>query len=73
MFGNLDIVPNRFSPEAFSLFVDPEYAKVTYLRPFQRNPLAKTGDSRKTQLVVEYTLTVNTEKAHGAIANQLTT
>lgn len=72
-FGNIDIVPNRFSPEAFSLFVDPEYAKVTYLRPFQRNPLAKTGDSRRTQLLVEYTLTVNTEKAHGAIANQLTT
>jgi hypothetical protein len=72
-FGNVDIVPNRFSPEAFSLFVDPEYAKVVYLRPFQRNPLAKTGDSRRTQLLVEYTLQVNTEKAHGAIVNQLTT
>lgn len=71
-FGNLDIVPNRFSPEAFSLFIDPEYAKVTYLRPFQRNPLAKTGDSRRTQLLCEYTLTINTEKAHGCIANQTT-
>lgn len=71
-FGNLDIVPNRFTPEAFSLFVDPEYAKIAYLRPFQRNPLAKTGDSRRTQLLVEYTLTVNTEKAHAVIANQTT-
>jgi Family of unknown function (DUF5309) len=72
-FGNIDIVPNRFCDERFSYLIDPEYAKVTYLRPFQRNPLAKTGDSRRTQLLVEYTLTMNTEKAHGLIANQLNT
>lgn len=71
-FGNLDIVPSRFTNETFVHLIDPEYAKIAYLRPFQRNPLAKTGDSRRTQMLVEYSLVVNTEKAHATIANVLT-
>lgn len=72
-FGNIDIVPNLFSPEAFALLIDPEYAQIAYLRNFQTNKLAKTGDSQRTQLLVEYTLKVGTELAHGAIANLATT
>ncbi len=72
-FGNLDVVPDLFTDEGFAHLIDPEYAKVAYLRPFQRNPLAKTGDSRRTQLLCEYTLVVNTEKAHATIANILKT
>lgn len=72
-FGNLSIVPNLFSPEAFALLIDPDYCTVGYLRKFERNPLAKTGDSARTQLLSEYTLVMDTEKAHAAIANlQLT-
>lgn len=72
-FGNIDIVPNLFSPEAFALLIDPEYAQLAYLRGFQTQKLAKTGDSQRTQLLVEYTLKVGTELAHGAIANLATT
>lgn len=71
-FGNLDVVPDLFTNETFVHLIDPEYAKIAYLRPFQRNPLAKTGDSRRTQMLVEYTLQVNTEKAHATIANVTT-
>lgn len=71
-FGNVDIVPDLFTDERFAHLVDPEYAKIAYLRPFQRNPLAKTGDSRRTQMLVEYTLEVNTELAHGTIADLAT-
>jgi hypothetical protein len=53
--------------QAFVL--DPEYAAIAYLRPFQTNELARTGDSEKTQLLVEYTLEVKNEKAHGIIAD----
>ena len=75
-FGSLSVVPNRFIPQdpapdtgdtAFVL--DPEYASVAYLRPFQTNELAKTGDSEKTQLLVEYTLEVKNEAAHAIIAD----
>ena len=73
-FGTLSVVPNRFmTAEADSgevVFVlDPEYASIAYLRPFATNELAKTGDSEKTQLLVEYTLEVKNEAAHGIIAD----
>lgn len=72
-FGNLAIVPNLFTQETQALFIDPEYVKIAYLRPFQRNALAKTGDSKRTQMLVEYTLEVNTERAHAIIYNLQTT
>lgn len=74
-FGTLSVVPNRFTTadtvdggeQAFVL--DPEYAATAFLRPFQTNELAKTGDSEKTQLLVEYTLEVKNEAAHAIIAD----
>lgn len=68
-FGNIDVVPNIFQPEQFAFLVDPEYAKVSYLRPFQTEQLAKTGDARRTQMIAEYTLVVTTERAHAVVAN----
>jgi hypothetical protein len=49
------------------LVLDPEYAALAYLRPFQTNDLAKTGDSEKTQILAELTLEMRNEKAHGGI------
>ena len=68
-FGNIDVVPNLFSPDNFAFLIDPEYASIDYLRPFERTPLAVTGDSRRTQMAVEYTLAVKTERAHAIICN----
>lgn len=71
-FGNVTFVPSRFSRERSALFVDPEYAEVAFLRPFELVEMAKTGDADKRMLVVEYGLKLGTEKAHG-IARDLTT
>jgi hypothetical protein len=72
-FGTISIVPNRFIPNADSddtaFLLDPEMASVAYLRPFQTNELAKTGDADVTQLLVEYTLEVKNEAAHGIISD----
>src|SRR5210317_1087307 len=74
-FGTLSVVPNRFmSADAddngeVAFVLDPEYASIAYLRPFATNELAKTGDSEKTQLIVEYTLEVKNEAAHAIIAD----
>ena len=74
-FGTVSVVPNRFMTAdsgdggEVAFVLDPEYAAVAYLRPFQTNELAKTGDSEKTQLLVEYTLEVKNEKAHAIIAD----
>jgi hypothetical protein len=64
-FGILQIVPNRFMRTRDALVLDPEYAALAYLRPFQTNELAKAGDSDKTQILAELTLEVRNEAAHG--------
>lgn len=64
-FGVLQIVPNRFMRTRDALVLDPEYAALAYLRPFQTNELAKTGDSDNTQILAELTLEVQNEAAHG--------
>ena len=73
-FGSVSVVPNRFmlsgnSANEVAFVLDPEYAAVAYLRPFQTIELAKNGDSDRTQLLVEYTLEVKNEAAHGIIAD----
>ena len=66
-FGLISIVPDRFMRSTDALLLDAEYAALAYLRPFQTNDLAKTGDSEKTQILAELTLEVRNEKAHGGI------
>ena len=72
-FGVLQIVPDRFIPNTdaddVAFLLDPELAAVAYLRPFQTLELAKTGDAETTQLLVEYTLEVKNQAAHGIIAD----
>jgi hypothetical protein len=73
-FGSVSCVPNRFmlsgnSANDVAFVLDPEYAAVAYLRPFQTIELAKNGDSDRTQLLVEYTLEVRNEAAHGICAD----
>ena len=68
-FGTMSVVPNRFMRVRDALVIDPEYAALAYLRPFQTNDLAKTGDSENTQLLAEVTLEVKNEAAHGIIAD----
>jgi hypothetical protein len=64
-FGVLQIVPNRFMRTRDALVLDPEYAALAYLRPFQTNDIAKVGDAEKKQILAELTLEVRNEAAHG--------
>lgn len=68
-FGNLAVVPNIFQRHKSALLISPKFAKVAYLRSMRNWALAKTGDADKRQLLVEFTLEVNNEAAHGIIAD----
>jgi hypothetical protein len=79
-FGELTIVPSRWleSRETASegavagrdVFVlDPNYARVAYLQTTKQKPLARTGHSERRLISVEYGLQVDSEKAHGIIAD----
>lgn len=71
-FGDLKVVPNRFQRERDAWLVDPDMASVAYLRPFTTFDLAKVGDADSKVILVEYTLQVKNEAAHG-LAADLTT
>ena len=61
------LVPCRQVPTDVIYFFDPEYVKFAVLRDFKTQDLAKTGDSERKQILVEYTLEMCQEKAHAAV------
>lgn len=61
------LVPCRQAPTDVIFFVDTEMAKFATLRDFRSHDLAKTGDSERKQIIVEYTLEVCNEKGHAAV------
>lgn len=71
-FGEHRIVPNRFQRDQTALVLDMDHWAVAYLRKFENNEIAKTGDSEKRQIVTEYTLVCRTELASGKIADLTT-
>lgn len=68
-FGQLSIVPNRFSRGRDVLVLDPNYARVAYLKPTTQKPLARTGHSERRLISAEYGLQVDNEAAHGVVAD----
>jgi hypothetical protein len=71
-FNKLKVVPNRFAVARTALLIDPEHAKLAYLRPFSTSPLAKTGDAERKQVLCEWTLENCNPLAHGIIADLTT-
>lgn len=77
-FGTLDLVPNRLQQKqqaavaddsAFVFVLDPEYLSLCYLKGYRTDTLSKTGLAENRQMSVDWTLIVNTEKAHGMIGD----
>ena len=71
-FGNVSVIANRFQRERDAWVLDPEYAKMVVLRPYQQIELAKTGDAEKRMLLVEWGHKVLAENAHGLAADLVT-
>ena len=74
-FGTLEVKPNRFIPKETQgtgevqcvFFLDPMFWKVAYLRGYHRINIAKTGDSTKRMLLVDWCLEARNEKSSGVI------
>jgi hypothetical protein len=72
-FGALDVVVNvqQASDAAFlnktAFLIDPRFVDVAFLRPFQVESLAKTGDAEAEHVIAEYTLRVGAPKAHAIL------
>jgi hypothetical protein len=76
-FGTLELVDNRLQQKyaaddgdaANVYIIDPAFLSIGYLHGYRVEPLAKTGLADNRQMAVDWTLIVNTEKAHGVIAD----
>lgn len=66
-FGEIKAVPNRFMRTRDVFILQSDKLAVAYYRPFMQVDLAKTGDSDKKELIVEYCMEMRAPKAHGAI------
>ena len=71
-FGQVTIVPNRFSRERDAWFLDRSMYGVRYLRPYEIQKMAKTGDAEKRMMLAEYTLAVSNELGLGLAADLIT-
>lgn len=68
-FGALDLVPNRFQRTTDVFILDMEYFGVNYLDGFKTEVIAKTGDSEKRHILVDYALCSKNEAASGIFAD----
>ena len=68
-FGELKVVPSRFSRDRTISIVQKDMWAVAYLRPFKVWELAKTGDSEKRLLLTEYTLESRNEASSAKVAD----
>lgn len=66
-FGTFKIVPNRFCQSNQLYVLDYDFWSVDYLRPFQTETLAKTGDSVKQMMIAEYGLRGKNGQASGSV------
>lgn len=66
-YGSLRLVVSRWCPTAKAYMLDSRKVGLYQLRPFGWKPLAVTGDSRKGEVVGEFSLMVANDKAHGWI------
>ena len=71
-FGQLQVVPNRFSRDRDAWVLDMDYWGVAFLRDFTMHDIAKTGDADKKQLLLEATLESINEAASGVVADVTT-
>ena len=71
-FGVLSVIPNRFQVQTSALVLDLDMWAMATLRDFQQMDLAKTGDTDRKQLLVEYTLASRNEAASGIVAGLTT-
>ena len=68
-FGEYEIVADRFAAADYVALVETEMWALAELRPLYSEPLAKTGDAEKWQLVWECTLEARNEKSSGCVAD----
>lgn len=67
-YGRLRIIMDRWCPVSYAYVLDSRRAGLYTLRPFQWKPLATTGDSKKGEVVGEFSFMVANAAGHGVLS-----
>lgn len=62
-YGTVNLILNRHMPVDKAVIFDPKFVELSFLRKPFFEPLSKTGDNVKAQVITEVTLKVLNEKA----------
>lgn len=71
-FGTIKVVPSYISRDRTAILYDPSTFKKRWLRKTKRIPLAKTGDSDKSEIVMEVSLESSAPASNGVVADLTT-
>lgn len=66
-FGDADFLLDRWARTDNYYLIDPTLAGMLTLHPFTMEPLAKTGDADKAEVVGEFTFCLKLDKAHAVL------
>lgn len=66
-YGNHTVKLNRYMRNEAVFCLDPEYISVAYLDGIKKEKMAKTGDSERWLLTVEYALVADNQDAHATV------
>lgn len=66
-FGNVNFVLDRWAKNTEIPLIDAKHAGFKTYYPFTQEPLAKSGDYEKTEVVGEFTLCIRNDKAHAVL------
>ena len=70
-FNTITTVPVQYGLTRDVLIIDPDYWAVATLRAMRTEPLAKTGDAERFQIIAEKALVARNEKSSAVIADLL--
>lgn len=68
-FGDVRLVMDRWAPTGTIFLVDPKHAGFVTYYPFTQEPLAKSGDYEKVEVVGEFSFCLRQNAAHALLTN----
>ena len=68
-FGMVNLILDRWCPTTIIPLIDVKHAGMVTYYPFTQEPLAKTGDYERSEVVGEFTFCLRQDNAHALLTN----
>ena len=67
-YGMVNLVLDRWAKDSEIAIIDPKHAGFVTFYPFTAEPLAKSGDYERSEVVGEFSLAIRQDKAHAMLS-----